>query len=295
MEQALDRFLSHLEQERRLASNTLEAYRHDLDRYLRVLVDQGVGTLRSVRSEHIAALLDIMRRAGLRPSTQARNLSVCRRFHRYLLANGMLEHDPTEGLELPQRERMLPGFLTPEEVHRLLEAPDISESFGLRDRAMLELLYASGLRVSELIRLTLPCLLLDSGLVRVSGRRGRERLVPVSRKALHFLTLYLESGRPALARRNGVDAVFLNGRGGAVSRMTVWKTIRVAAAKVGIRRDVGPHTLRHSFAAHRVQQGASLRIIQELLGHADISTTQVYARLGDSNIADAGRPRRVRD
>jgi integrase/recombinase XerD len=289
MQQSLDGFLLSMERDQGLAVNTLDAYRRDLTRYLGTLADRGVSALRDTRPQHLCELLSRLQAAGLHPSTLARNITSCKRFHQYLVVTGALAHDPTEGIDAPHLERRLPDYLSLEEVERLLGGPDVSEPLGRRDRAVLELLYASGLRVSELIALCVPCLLLDSGLLRVPGRQGRERLVPVGRQAQRALTSYLESARPSLARPESGPIVFLNARGGALSRMTIWKVIRAAAARAGVERDVNPHMLRHSFAAHMLERGASLRIVQELLGHADISTTQVYARLDSRDLSQVHR------
>lgn len=289
MLEARDRFLTAMERERGLTANTLDAYRRDLTRYLADLGEQGVEALADVRQEHILCLLDGLRAQGRRPSTLARNITSLKRFHGFLVARGILAHNPTENVDAPRLKRRLPDFLSVDEIERILEAPDTSGPLGLRDRAMLELLYASGLRVSELIGLTIPSLLLDSALVGIPGRGNRERLVPVGRQAMEFLETYLGTARSSLARPDSGDTVFLNSRGGSLSRMTVWKVIRAASQQAGLERNISPHTLRHSFAAHLLERGANLRIVQELLGHADISTTQVYARLDTQYLREVHR------
>jgi integrase/recombinase XerD len=272
-----------------LAGNTLDAYRRDLRRYLRHLARQGIGSPSQVTGQCVAGLLEELRQTGLTPATVARNLTSIRRFHGFLMRCGQAVHDPTEMLESPRLERPLPDILSVTEVSRLMEAPDLSTPLGQRDRALLELLYASGLRVSELIALPLSSLLLESALIRIAGKPSRERLVPIGRSAVRQVTVYLERGRPRLAGPESADAVFLNARGTGLSRMGVWKIIRAAAKGAGIEREISPHTLRHSFAAHLLDGGADLRVVQELLGHADIATTQVYTRLDSQDLREVHR------
>ncbi len=278
MQETLARFLASMRREHGLAANTVDAYRRDLLRYLATLAAQGLRGPSEAQAHHVDTLMAELRAAGLRPSTLARNVASCRRFHRFLCGTGAAPHDPTEGLAPPRLERRSPECLTPAEIERLLAAPDVSEPLGLRDRAMLELMYASGLRVFELIALELSSLLLDGGLVRVAGPRGRERLLALGPQAHHYLSEYLERARPRLVRPDSGPFVFLNARGGPLSRMTVWKVLRAAARRAGMDREVSPLMLRHSFAARLLERGASLPVVQELLGHADRSTTQAYTR-----------------
>jgi integrase/recombinase XerD len=288
LERALERFLASMAQDKGLSANTTDAYRRDLLRYLHHLAGQGIESLERVRPEHVTRLLVGLRQAGLRPSTMARNLTSIKRFHGFLVRQGILPHDPTESLEPPRQERRIPDFLTVAEVERLMAAPDTADLLGRRDRAILELLYASGLRVSELIALDRRSLLLDRELVRVVGG-GRERLVPIGRQAIFHIESYLRLVRPYLVRPESGEIVFLNARGGRLSRMGVWKIIRTAGQKAGLARDVSPHTLRHSFATHLLEGGANLRAVQELLGHADISTTQIYARIDSLYLKEVHR------
>ena len=276
LERALERFLTSMTQDKGLSANTIDAYRRDLLRYLQTLVKQDIESLEEVRHEHVSHLLHLLSDAGLSPSTMARNLTSIKRFHQFLLLQGALQHDPTDSLEAPKLERKLPDFLTVGEVERLMEAPDLSEPLGLRDRAILELLYATGLRVSELIALARRALLLDSSLVRVVGKTQHGRLVPIGRQAIFYVERYLRDGRAHLARPESDETVFLNSRGGPLSRMSIWKIISTAGEKVGLEKDVSPHTLRHSFATHLLEGGANLRIVQELLGHKDVRTTMIY-------------------
>ena len=272
-----ERFLTAMERDNGLAANTLDAYRRDLSRYLHHLSAQGVECLEAVQHQHIAQLLRSLRDAGLTASTMARNLTSIKRFHQYLLLKGATTHNPAELLDPPKLERRLPDVLSVEEITALLAAPDPDEPLGQRDRAILAVLYATGIRVSELTALQQTALLLARGLVQIRGRR--ERIVPIAAKDARTLRHYLRQGRPHLARPDSSDHVFLNAQGGSLSRMSVWKIIKTAGDKARIGREISPHTLRHSFATHLLEGGANLRAVQELLGHADISTTQIYTHL----------------
>ncbi|MCE2447905.1 MAG: site-specific tyrosine recombinase XerD [Candidatus Latescibacteria bacterium] len=272
-----ERFLQAMERDNGLAANTLDAYRRDLNRYLHHLSSQGVEHLETVQHQHIARLLHSLRDAGLTASTMARNLTSIKRFHQYLLLKGATTHNPAELLDPPKLERRLPDVLSIEEIAALLAAADPDEPLGQRDKAILAVLYATGIRVSELTALQQEALLLARGLIRIRGRR--ERIVPIAAKDARTLRRYLRQGRPHLARPDSSDHVFLNAQGGPLSRMSVWKIIKTAGDKARIGREISPHTLRHSFATHLLEGGANLRAVQELLGHADISTTQIYTHL----------------
>ena len=270
-------FLKAMERDKGLAANTLDAYRRDLNRYLHHLSAQGIKRIEAVQHQHIAHLLHSLSDAGLTPSTMARNLTSIKRFHQYLLLQGATAHNPAALLDPPKLERRLPDVLLVEEIAALLTAPDPDEPLGQRDRAILGVLYATGIRVSELTALQQTALLLVRGLVRIRGRR--ERIVPIAAKDVRTLKRYLSQGRPHLARPDSSDHVFLNAQGGPLSRMSVWKIIKTAGDKARIGKGISPHTLRHSFATHLLEGGANLRAVQELLGHADISTTQIYTHL----------------
>ena len=272
-----ERFLQAMERDNGLAANTLDAYRRDLNRYLHHLSAQGVEHIEAVQHQHITQLLHSLRDAGLTASTMARNLTSIKRFHQYLLLKGATTHNPAELLDPPKLERRLPDVISVEEITDLLAAPDPDEPLGQRDRAILAVLYATGIRVSELTALQQEALLLARSLIRIRGRR--ERIVPIAAKDARTLRRYLRQGRPHLARPDSSDHVFLNAQGGPLSRMSVWKIIKTAGEKARIGREISPHTLRHSFATHLLEGGANLRAVQELLGHADISTTQIYTHL----------------
>ena len=286
---SLEHFLTALARDGGLSPDTVSAYRRDLVRYLGLLRERGVGALREVSRDHVEGILQDLRKAGLSAATVARNVSSMRRFHDYLLAAGICLENPVENVDLPRRQRCPPAVLSVEEAERLLSAVRGQDPLALRDRAMLELLYGSGLRVSELIALEEPHVHLEPALLRVQGRGPRERLVPLGRQAVVCLEAYQHQGRPSLVGPNSGDVLFLSARGRVLSRMSVWKTIHAAAAAAGLPKTVSPHTLRHTFATHLLAGGADLRAVQQLLGHADISTTQIYAQV------DAERVRQVHE
>ena len=287
LETSLASFLTSMTQEKGLSHNTVDAYRRDLVRYLQSLAQQDVHSLDQVQPEHVTALLHRLRDTGLSPATLARNLSSIKRFHIYFLVQGTSQYDPTEALEPPKLARKIPDFLTVAEIEKLMESPDTDQPLGMRDRAILELLYAAGLRVSELLALERSNLLFDRGLLKVPGKG--ERLIPLGRQAIFHVETYLRTARTLLFKPHSNETVFLNVHGRGLSRMSIWKIIRAAADKAAIAKDVSPNTLRHSFATHLLEGGANLRDIQELLGHAAISTTQVYAHVDSQYLKDIHR------
>ncbi len=287
--EALRRFLDHLRLERGLAENTAQAYERDLGRYLTVLTGRGVRDPGDASQEDISALLRILGNVGLEASSAARNLTAIRMFHRFLVAEGATDRDPTEHMKPPRAGRKLPAVLGILEVERLMGKPDVEIPLGLRDRALLETLYGAGLRVSELIGLERSHLLFDLEVVRVLGKGSRERLVPVGSEAEQWVTRYLEGVRPELVKPSSGDTVFLNWRGGKLSRMGVWKILKGYVRVAGIDKNTSPHTLRHSFATHLLEGGADLRAVQEMLGHADISTTQIYTHVDREYLMEVHR------
>ena len=277
-----DRFLDHLTVERGLSVNTVEAYRRDLRRYVHFLSTWGIPDVPGVTDEAVGAyvvqLTSSTHDDGLlyRPASIARMLSAVRSFHRFELREGVTDHDPTVGI-VPQRQpRSLPRPLSVDEVTRLLEAPSGAQPVGQRDRAILELLYGAGLRISELTGLDVDDVDLEEGNVRVLGKGGKERDVPVGRFAREAIGAYLGRARPSFATSRSRAALFLNQRGGRLTRQGVSDLVAVHVHGAGIRRRVTPHTLRHSFATHLLEGGADVRVVQELLGHASVATTQIY-------------------
>jgi integrase/recombinase XerD len=281
----VERFLDALWSEAGLAENTLAAYRRDLEGLARHLEDRGVGLAEATR-EDLAAYLARRAQQGASPRTSARLTSSLRRFYRYLVREGAIQADPSALLESPRLGRRLPRTLTEAEVERLLAAPDTSTALGLRDRTMLEVLYATGLRVSELVGLGLSQVSLGQGLVRVTGKGGKERLVPLGDEAVHWLERYLAEGRPLLVRRRaGGEALFPSARGAAMTRQTFWHNLKRYAQRAGIDpARLSPHTLRHAFATHLLDHGADLRVVQMLLGHASLTTTQIYTHVARARL-----------
>jgi len=278
-EEWVDGFLDYLRQERQLSPHTLNAYATDLAQF----VDYLGRADRLEPSAWDASLWEgfiyYLRRRSMSESSIARKLSAARAFLRYLYRRGLLTDEPPESLVRARVHRALPTTLTPSEVRRLLLQPPLDNPLGVRDRAMLEVMYATGLRVSELLGLRMEHLNLADRVVRVQGKRGRERLMPLTETATYWLQHYLSEARPKLSRKKACNFVFLNERGGRLSRIAFWSKVKLYAASAGITKNVTPHTLRHSFAMHLLSGGADLRAVQELLGHSDIATTQIYTQV----------------
>ncbi len=279
----LDRFLEHLVVERGLRQNSLEAYQRDLVRYLTYLADRGKQPTALDRTD-VSRYLLALREAGLNPRSVARHLSAIRQFHRFLVREALATEDPTAHLEAPRPWHRLPGVLSSEEVERLLTVREAATPQALRNRAMLELIYASGLRVSELVGLRLSNLDLGLGIVRVVGKGDKERLVPVGEAATNSLRVYLKGGRPRLEKGRPSDSLFLGRHGQGLTRQMFWQLIKKVARAAGITKTVTPHTLRHSFATHLLERGADLRSVQLMLGHADIGTTQIYTHVSRAHL-----------
>lgn len=275
----IDAFCDALWLEDGLAQNTLAAYRRDLSQFAAWLARQhGRGLL---EARHVDLLEYLAHRYAARDkaSSASRLLSSLKRFYRYHLRSGRLTVDPTLNIESPRMPRPLPKSLTEDDVENLLAAPDVMDPLGLRDRAMLEMLYATGLRVSELVGLTSAQVSADAGVVRVMGKGSKERLVPVGEVALEWLARYLRESRPVLLQGRLTDDLFVTARGGGMTRQMFWTLVKRYAQRGGVTRPVSPHTLRHAFATHLLNHGADLRVVQMLLGHADVSTTQIYTHV----------------
>lgn len=286
MEELLNEFLNHLAVERGLAENTLAAYSRDINRYLRFLHGEGVRSLEEAKQAQVARHLIGLKESGYSSRTIARHLSALRTFYRFLQVEGFLQEDPTLHLDSPKVKGGLPSVLTVEEVERLLEIPRAETLQGLRDKAMLEVLYATGLRISELIELKLHEANLSTGYVRCLGKGGKERIVPLGTKALHALKAYLGRARPAFVKGRSSPSLFLGRGGRPLTRQGFWKLLKRYAKAAGIEKKVTPHTLRHSFATHLLDRGADLRSVQLMLGHADISTTQVYTHVSRARLKE---------
>jgi integrase/recombinase XerD len=274
----LQQFMVHLEKERGLAKNSIESYQRDINAYLRFLETKLIRDIKQVKEEDIAQYLYQLKDQGKAPSTISRNIASIRSFHLYLVREKAAFMDPTQTFVSPKVEKKLPHVLTIQEVERLMNAPDLATAAGLRDKAMLELLYASGARVSELLSVDLSEINLSLGYIKCANKT-RERIIPLGKYALETLDQYITEGRTFFDKKLTEDALFLNQHGKRLSRQGFWKIIKKYAEKAQIRVDITPHTLRHSFAAHLLENGADLRSVQEMLGHADISTTQIYTQV----------------
>ena len=278
-EPLLDEFSDALWLEDGLARNTLESYRRDLSQFAAWLREtRSAGLLEATHADLLAYLAHRFR-AKARPSSTARLLSSLKRFYQFALRQGKLQADPTLSIDAPRRPRSLPKTLTEQDVERLLAMPSIETPLGMRDRAMLEVLYASGLRVSELVTLKVAQLSQDMGVVRIVGKGSKERLVPVGEVALDWVRRYVKDARLLLLDGRQSDALFVTSRAQAMTRQAFWQLIKRYAAQAGVHATISPHTLRHAFATHLINHGADLRVVQLLLGHADISTTQIYTHV----------------
>jgi integrase/recombinase XerD len=275
----LARFTDYVALEQGLSPRTQEAYRRDLARFAEYAESKGVGAPADITAKLLREYVYHLKDLGLSPSSIRRNVSAVRGYFRFLTGDGIVVRDPSERLETPQKWRTLPEVLSVEEVQRLLASPTLDDTLVFRDRALLELAYGAGLRVSEWITLGVRDLMLEDGLVRVFGKGSKERLVPIGRSAIGAVAVYLRELRPRLEKGEGKGVLFLNARGKPLTRMGAWKILRVHVERAGIEKHVSPHTLRHSFATHLLEGGADLRAVQEMLGHVDIATTQIYTHV----------------
>ncbi len=286
-QQLIELFTDYLWMEHGLSQNTLAAYRIDLSTFAGWLLPQQT-PLASAQTQHLQSYLSVLHARGTGSRSAARLLSCLRRFYRYLVSVNRIAQDPAQLLESPKTGRPMPSTLNESQVENLLAAPNVHSDLGLRDRAMLELLYATGLRVSELIHLQRSQIAIEPGVLRVVGKGDKERLVPIGEEALAWLVAYMTSARPALMHGHAAcDSVFITARGSAMTRQAFWYMIKRYALIAGIDVDgLSPHTLRHAFATHLLDRGADLRVVQMLLGHADIATTQIYTHVADQRLRD---------
>jgi integrase/recombinase XerD len=279
IEAALDAFLNYLAVEKGLAANSLAAYSRDLVDYASELGRKGVCAPGQISRDAVLDYLNRLRGDGLSARSRARKLSALRGFHRFLVRENLADRDPTALIESPRSLQPLPRLLNTEQVERLLQAPQGDKPAAIRDRAMLEILYATGMRVSELVGLQLSDLKQDIGCLNAFGKGGKQRMIPLGEVALENLQDYLQNGRSKLQKERVCADLFLNHRGTRISRQGFWKNLKQYALKAGISQNIYPHMLRHSFATHLLENGADLRSVQTLLGHADISTTQIYTHV----------------
>ncbi len=281
----IEAFLDAMWMERGLSQNTLSAYRSDLQAFA-IWLHQRQKKLVAVKRTDILSYLAARLEKGHSARSTGRFLSCVRRFYRYLLREGSIEHDPTPLIESPKIGRVLPQALTEKEVEALLAQPNVEEPIGLRDRAMIEVLYACGLRVSELIALTMDQINLKQGVVKITGKGDKERLVPLGEEAMDYLQRYLKTARPTLLKGELNDVVFPSLRGQLMTRQTFWHRIKHYAEEAGIKKHLSPHTLRHCFATHLLNHGADLRVVQMLLGHSNLSTTQIYTHVAQARLQE---------
>ncbi|HYW92010.1 MAG TPA: site-specific tyrosine recombinase XerD [Gammaproteobacteria bacterium] len=281
----IETFLDALWMERGLAQNTLTAYRTDLSGLSRWLAERGLGLLQA-RRQHLMDFIAWRVQKGALPRSTARQLSSIRRLYRYLVREQRINEDPSARIEMPSIGRPLPKSLTEGEVEALLSVPDIDDPLGMRDRTMLEVLYATGLRVSELVQLTMGQLNPRQGVLLIRGKGERQRLVPVGEEALEWLRRYMPSARREILRRRTTDRLFPTRRSDFMTRQAFWHIIKRYARRAGIRKDLSPHTLRHAFATHMLNHGADLRVVQMLLGHSDLSTTQIYTHVARERLKE---------
>lgn len=294
MENFVNEFINYLEVERGLAPNTLESYGSDLRQFHKYLQVDDTEFLKTANRNSILAYLNSLQNKGRAVSTISRNLAAIKSFYQYLVRERYLEKDPAAILESPKLEKKLPKILTIQEVELLLKQPNILLPAGLRDKAMLELLYATGIRVSELIALNISDVNLELGYVKCFGKGSKERIVPMGSIAIKCVQEYINKGRQKLVRTYEEPALYVNHHGNRLTRQGFWKIIKKYAQDADINKEITPHTLRHSFATHLLENGADLRSVQEMLGHADISTTQIYTHVTKNRLKavyDKAHPR----
>ena len=279
MHQSLDRFLNYLIVEKGLSKNTIEAYSHGLNRFLNYLRRKGMEEVREISKLDIREFLLFLKKKGLSSKTLARNLVSIRVFLRFLTEESILSANPAEEIESPKTAKTLPEILSLEEVETLLEQPDTQIPQGMRDRAMLEMLYATGMRVSELTQLQVNHVHLEAGYVLIYGKGSKERIVPIGNEAMKWARRYMGETRERLLKKRESPFLFVNRSGKPMSRQYFWKSIKAYGRRAGIRKRITPHLLRHSFASHLLEGGADLRSVQLMLGHVDISTTQIYTHV----------------
>lgn len=285
---ALEDYIHFMRVERQVADNTIESYKRDLTDYIRYMKEQQMAVVDQITKHEIALYLQQMREGGQSSRSVSRAISSIRSFHQFMLREKITTHDPTVHLELPKIDQKLPDVLSVQEVTRLIEAPDRHKPAGKRDFAMLELLYGTGMRVTELLTLNDEDIHLSMGFVRVFGKGGKERIIPLGKMAIEACTVYMREARPQFIakKQEPEDALFVNMRGGRLTRQGIWKILKKYAIEAHIKKKLTPHILRHSFATHLIENGADLRAVQEMLGHSDISTTQIYTHVSRSRLKE---------
>nr|WP_244359654.1 site-specific tyrosine recombinase XerD [Dolosigranulum pigrum] len=280
-QEALAEYIIYLKIERGLSANTVTSYKRDIEKYLTFLMEKKITQLDEVSRFEILDFLQTLRQSGAADNSIIRMVSSLRKFHQYLKRESIVSDDPMQLIDTPKKASTLPKAISPQAIEQLLEAPDTTTPLGVRDRTILELMYATGLRISELVNLKLSDMHLTMGFIQTMGKGEKERIIPLGEIASQWLDHYLDGARVYLQDQSAETSeyVFLNSRGKGLSRQGVWKKVKQLALEAGIDQNVTPHTLRHSFATHLLENGADLRMVQELLGHADISTTQIYTHI----------------
>ncbi|EPN2682754.1 site-specific tyrosine recombinase XerD [Enterococcus hirae] len=286
MNEEINDYLHYLTIERGLSLNTRKSYERDLLQYLHYLEDEQITSWQDVDRYVVINYLEKMHDEKKAPATVTRMITSLRRFHQFLRQERLTDHDPMQHIDTPKKVQKLPSTLSLTEVERLIETPDTTKNLGIRDRAILEVMYATGMRVSELVGLKLSDLHLSLGLVQTLGKGDKERIIPLGDYAIQWLERYLDEARPLLVANPSETHVFVNHHGTGLSRQGIWKNLKQLVSEAGINKEVTPHTLRHSFATHLLENGADLRTVQELLGHADISTTQIYTHITKKRMTD---------
>lgn len=279
-------YLHYLQVERGLSENTVVSYGNDLKEFREFLNQKKIASFDKVTREDVVAFMQAQQDKKMANSSIVRNVTSLRRFFQYLMIEGKIKHNPMLLIDTPKKQHKLPAVLTVDEVNDLLACPDTEKPLGLRDRAILEVMYATGLRVSELVNLKLADVHLSMGLIQTLGKGHKERIIPIGDVAIDWTEKYLNEARPKLLKGKTSKYLFLNFHGNKLTRQGIWKNLKAYVSQAGIKKDVTPHTLRHSFATHILENGADLRVVQELLGHADISTTQIYTHLSHKRLAE---------
>jgi len=296
----LEEYLVHLKIERDLADNSVESYKRDIQQYIHFLEEQKIFDWDKIDRYDIVLFLQQLKENGKSDNSIIRMTSSLRQYHQFIRQEKVTQNDPMQYVETPKKAEVLPKVLSLKEVERLLNTPDIETFIGLRDRAILEVMYAAGLRISELVHLRMDELHLTMGFIQTVGKGNKERIIPIGQEATKWLNEYLETSRPIFENKAAEESpfVFLNARGKGLTRQGVWKNLKQIVQKAGIRQNVTPHMLRHSFATHLLENGADLRIVQELLGHSDISTTQIYTHITKArmkNVYEQYHPRAIKE
>lgn len=283
-----EEYLVHLKIERDLAENSVKSYQRDIQKYIDFLEAEKIVEWNKIDRYNIVLFMQRLKEDNQSPNSIIRMTSSLRQFHQYLRQEKITEQDPMQYVDTPKKAEVLPKVMSLKEVEGLLQTPNVATEIGLRDRAILEVMYATGLRISELVHLEMDELHLTMGFIQTVGKGNKERILPIGGEAVKWLNEYLIDSRPIFESRSAEESpyVFLNARGGGLSRQGVWKNLKKTVQKAGIKKNVTPHMLRHSFATHLLENGADLRIVQELLGHSDISTTQIYTHITKARMKD---------